>query len=80
MTPTTAAPEESDEEGTTPCKNTEAVADQADETPVQPVETAPSRRKARRLLRNKPPIRTCTGCGRKAPQSELLRSRPSAAS
>ena len=29
--------------------------------------------KARRLLRSEPAIRTCTGCGRKAPQSELLR-------
>jgi N utilization substance protein A len=43
VTPTTAAPEESDEEGDDIVQDTEAVADQADETPVQPVETAPYR-------------------------------------
>jgi predicted RNA-binding protein YlxR (DUF448 family) len=30
-------------------------------------------RPARRLLRKEPPIRSCSGCGRKAPQPELLR-------
>src|SRR5512132_1225426 len=43
VTPTTAEPEESDEEGDDAVQDTEAVADQADETPVQPVETAPYR-------------------------------------
>jgi N utilization substance protein A len=43
VTPTTAEPEESDGEGDDAVQDTEAVADQADETPVQPVETAPFR-------------------------------------
>ncbi|MBA2475773.1 MAG: YlxR family protein [Actinobacteria bacterium] len=25
------------------------------------------------MIRSEPPVRTCTGCGRKAPQEELLR-------